>query len=160
MPFAFEDFPGVIGDQLRTARGDHRVAVTGLALTLLTMIPSLFHQQVGGITFVEYPLLCWLLLGVIRVAPVIPPNTPLARYIVSVIRLGVAFEHLLANGLNTAACSMSVTRGRIKRLGMKLAVNEPGPYTAVPPDLYAVILPVPLAPPAFTYLATPLAALS
>ena len=158
MPFAFENFRGVVGDQLRLARGNHRVAVTGLALTLLTMIPSLSHQQVGGITYVEYPLICWLVMGVIRVSPAIPLNTRLARYIVEVARLGTAFEHLLANRLNTAACSASVARGRIKRLGMKLAVNSPDPFTALPPDLYSVIPPVPAAPPAFTYLATPPAA--
>ena len=111
MPFAFENFPGVVGDALRLARGDHRVALTGIALTLLTMIPSLPHQQAGGITYVEYPLICWLVMGVIRVSPAIPLNTRLARYIVHVVRLGVAFEHLLANELKTSACSVSGCQG-------------------------------------------------
>ena len=158
MPFAFTQHPGQIGDQLTIARGDHRAVVTGAALTLLTMITSLPHQQVGAVITIDFPFLCWLMLGVIRLSAHIAPNTNIAQCIVHVSRLGIALEHMLTNGLDTTPCSASVARTRVKRLGVQLAGADPIPFTILPGDLYLVVLPPPAVPPAVAPLAWPVTA--
>ena len=116
MPFAFTQHPGQNGDQLTIARGDHRAVVTGAALILLSMITSLPYQQVGAVVTIDFPFLCWLMLGVTSLSALIAPNTTIAQYIIHVSRLGIALEHVLTNGLDTTPCSASVARIRVKRL--------------------------------------------
>ena len=95
--------------------------------------------QANGV--LRYPLVfvAWLLLPVIRPGNDVPDATLLADVILHVARLGVAFERCILGGLDTSACTPSVARARIKRLGLRLAVLDPAPFTAVNADWYPTV---------------------
>tara|TARA_B110001450_G_scaffold154698_1_gene144299 strand:+ start:611 stop:10615 length:10005 start_codon:yes stop_codon:yes gene_type:complete len=92
----------------------------------------------GAAAGLLYPLVIifWLFLSIIRLGDDVPPAALLADFVVNVQRLGVAFERCIAGGLDLTPCSPSVARARIKRVGLKLAVGDAVPFTAVLADLY------------------------
>ena len=113
---------------------------TGPSVVLATMIPTFgarMHPD-GSASFLLRQIQ-WLLLVVIRPGADIPLNTLLRDLIIDVGRLGAAFDMLVANRLDTSPCSPSVARARIKALGMRLAVGDPIPFTAMMVDLYVTL---------------------
>ena len=70
MPLEWDDFPGLQGDALRNARGQHRVNATGPCTVIATWIPQFDPQAAnGGATqiFALTPIL-WLMLAIMRLA--------------------------------------------------------------------------------------------
>ena len=126
--------------QARINRGEHTVDASGPCMSLQTMVPSIIAMpQANGV--LRYPLVfvAWLLLPVIRPGNDVPDATLLADVILHVARLGVAFERCILGGLDTSACTPSVARARVKRLGLRLAVIDPAPFTAVNADWYPTV---------------------
>ena len=140
MPFAFEDSPGLAGDNLRRARRLHDVQLTGPSVALSTMVPAfkpIMHAD--GSASILLRQAQWLLLGIICPGGDVDPDALLVDVIIHVNRLGVAFDRLVQGQLDTTACSPSVARARVKTLGMKLMLVDPAPFTARAADLYHTI---------------------
>ena len=82
MPLEWDDHPGLQGDQLRVARGPHRVTASGLCATIASWIPQ-FPSQAGqgGATFIfELTPILWLILAIMRLADDVLPDTLLFQY--------------------------------------------------------------------------------
>ena len=130
MPLDFEDFPGLGVAATRVNRADHPVDATGPATALHTMVPSIpgVVQPNGAL---RYPLvfISWLILPIIHPGNDIPNITPLGDFIVHAQRLGAALERCILGGLDTTACTASVARARIKRIGKRIYEIDPGPFT-------------------------------
>ena len=146
MPLDFTLHLGLGPMALRAARGDHDVVVTGPSLALQRMIPSL-SPMINAAGLVMYPLqvVLWLILGVTRPGADIPAGTLMAEWVVHVQRLGAAFDRCILGGLDTSACTPSVARVRLKRLGARLFALDPAPFTVLNADLYATVASPPIA---------------
>ena len=118
MPIDFVAFPGIVAlANLRAARADHPVDLSGPALALQQLCPAIVGIPQGpGI--IRYPLVAvyWLILPVVRAGADIMPGVVLADFVVHAQRCGVAFERCLAGGLSVSPCTPSVARRRIKRV--------------------------------------------
>ena len=68
--------------QLRVARANHDVIVTGPALVLATMVPGAPAQTVGGQLRFVLAFVDWLLLGIIHPGADIPIGTELAAFMI------------------------------------------------------------------------------
>ena len=137
MPLDFEAFPGLNLGALRVARANHPVDATGPAAALNTMVPSIPGVALAN-GALRYPLefICWLFLPIVHPGNDIPVATALGDFIVHAQRFGVAFERCILGGLDTSACTASVARARIKRIGMRIFETDPAPFTSVFADLY------------------------
>ena len=141
MPFDFVTLPGLTMQQQRAARGPHPIMVSGPALALSQMLPSLpGAPAAGGANALLWPcvVLYWLLLPVIHIGNDVPNGARMAEFLVHAQRLGVAFERLIVGGLRLEPCTPSVARARIKRLGIRLFMTDAAPFTAVFADFYPV----------------------
>ena len=98
--------------------------MTGAALTLLTMITSLPSPASGGSHHNRLPLPLLAYVGSDQTSAPLPPTLPWRVHHPG-IPARDRTRALLANGLDTTACSASVARGRVKRLGFKLAGADP-----------------------------------
>ena len=113
MPLAFEDLPGLQGDQLRLARQGHSVIATGPALALATMVPSLRSTAIDAHT-ISFDLreIQLLLVGTLRPAANFPRSRKLHSAIIHATRMGVALDRIISSGVDTSPCSASVARCR------------------------------------------------
>ena len=104
------------------------------------MIPAFSATlQPDGSAIFQLRQIYWLLLVIIRPGADITVNERLVDYLIHVSRLGAAFDRLVQAQLNMTVCSPSVARARIKALGLRVALEDPIPFTAMAADLYAVI---------------------
>ena len=96
MPFDYTPHPGLNLQQTRQARGPHDVVVTGPALALATLLPSLpgVPQGAGALTW-PCVMIYWLFLPIIKPGGDYPNGTLLSDFLIHVSRLGVAFERFL-----------------------------------------------------------------
>ena len=141
MPLDFEAHPGLGIEAVRNARGPHPVYATGPAMVLGTMVPAVppIPQANGSLRF-DLAFVDWLVLPVIRPGDDIPGAVALAENVVHPARLGTALERCILGGLDTTACTPSVARARIKRVGMRLYATTPLPFEARMADLYPCLL--------------------
>ena len=119
--------------------GDHPVDATGPCQALRTMVPAV-PPVILPTGELRYPLvfIYFLFLPIIHPGADIPDATMWVDFLVAVARCGVAFERCLLGGLDTSACTVSVARARLKRLGIRLFLADPAPFTAMFADLYPV----------------------
>ena len=143
MPLAFDNMPGLAGNMLVAARNEHDIVASGPCLVLGSFIPE-FQGVAGALAntlLFAFWRVYWLLLAIIRPGPAFNRNTRLIAAAINVNRLGVAFEACIAQGLNTAACSASVARKRLRRKAAEVFLVNPAPFLAVAADLYNLIMP-------------------
>ena len=152
MPLEWDDHPGLQGDQLRVARGPHRVTASGLCATIASWIPQ-FPSQAGqgGTTFIfELTPILWLILAIMRLADDVLPDTLLFQYIVHVTVLGVALELCLdpygPGALDTTPCNPSVARRRLREAAERVRAVNPLAFDVPMASLYQVIMPAPAPP--------------
>ena len=148
MPASFEHFVGLSDDQLRAARRDHDVHLTGASLALCVMVPSLSSSPgPGGATVVLLRDFFWLMLSACRPGADIQRTTRLAPYLVHPSRCGVALDACIAAGMDTSpAKSASVARARIASFAANLFRSEPAAFLVSMADLYVVTLRLPPPP--------------
>ena len=149
MPLTFETIPGLAGNPLVLARGDHDVVATGPCLALATWIPE-FRPIAGpapNTIFFALWRIQWLGLAILRPAPGLPARL-LVGCMVNVQRIGVAIEACIAGGLNLTPTSASVARKLLRRKAAAIFTNTPAPFLVQAADLYGMVLPpLPPAPP-------------
>ena len=131
MPLNFTQHDGIVGDDLRRARGAHNVLATGPCTVLANFIPAwnAATNEDGAYIF-QLRQILWAVLALLRPGDDIPPDLLLVQYIVHVSRAGRAFERILLppGNLNVAACCPSVARQRMVEAALRV---EPPPCVRV-----------------------------
>jgi hypothetical protein len=149
MPMHFAPVPpGVLGDDLREARGGHSVHLRGESLALLEMVPELAAVAVDAAPpnvntkVVPYGKVSWIISPTLIADREDLPLQPLVfRHVVEPLRLGIAFEVLRGtHGLDTTPCSMSVARARLAKLAKSARLIDPVPFTVPADEWYRVQL--------------------